>query len=244
MRRRPSIPTRARRHAGGQSLDHARRSAPARRSAACPTRRRSASTARRSARRAFTAKSGPATIRRLFNDSTKTESFELRGSIVPLQSQKSSVDVDCGAGFHQRHRKRRLRPDLRDHIRTAQPDADYRLQDNFGGTNYLTVNWRQGLDIFGASHRGDDFLSRDGASPKFSVLNFWFTRYQTLTDAWSLKLAAAGQAGSGPLFTSQQFYLGGAGLRTRLWQRRDQRRQRHRRARSNCASTRSSVINT
>ena len=52
-------------------------------------------------------------------------------------------------------------------------------------------------------------LSRDGASGKFSALNFWFTRYQTLNDAWSVKLSGAGQMASGPLFTSQQFYLGG-----------------------------------
>ncbi len=42
------------------------------------------------------------------------------------------------------------------------------------------------------------------------MLDLWFTRYQTLTDAWSVKIAAAGQIASGPLFTSQQFYLGGA----------------------------------
>ena len=71
------------------------------------------------------------------------------------------------------------------------------------------MNYRQGIDVFGASHRGDDYLSREGASGKFSALNFWFTRYQTLSDAWSLKLASAGQTASGPLFTSQQFYLGG-----------------------------------
>ncbi len=53
-------------------------------------------------------------------------------------------------------------------------------------------------------------LSRDGASSNFSVLNLWFTRYQTLNDAWSLKVAAASQTASRPLFTSQQFYLGGA----------------------------------
>ena len=100
-------------------------------------------------------------------------------------------------------------PIYNDRIRTVSLTSDYRLQDNFGGTNYLTVNWRQGLDILGASHRGDDYLSRDGASGKFSALNFWFTRYQTITDAWSLKLAAAGQMASGPLFLSQQFYLGG-----------------------------------
>jgi hemolysin activation/secretion protein len=41
------------------------------------------------------------------------------------------------------------------------------------------------------------------------VLDFWFTRYQTLSDAWSVKVATASQMASGPLFTSQQFYLGG-----------------------------------
>jgi hemolysin activation/secretion protein len=42
------------------------------------------------------------------------------------------------------------------------------------------------------------------------VMDFWFTRYQTLSDAWSVKVSAASQIASGPLFTSQQFYLGGA----------------------------------
>ena len=43
------------------------------------------------------------------------------------------------------------------------------------------------------------------------MLNLWFTRYQTLTDAWSLKLAAAGQIGlTARCSLSQQFYLGGA----------------------------------
>ena len=49
-----------------------------------------------------------------------------------------------------------------------------------------------------------------GASPTFSALNAWFTRYQTLTDTWSLKISGAGQVASGPLYLSQQFYLGGA----------------------------------
>ena len=41
------------------------------------------------------------------------------------------------------------------------------------------------------------------------MLGVWFNRLQTLSDAWSVKLSAAGQIASGPLFTSQQFYLGG-----------------------------------
>ena len=151
----------------------------------------------------------PGDYRHLYSDNIKTESFEIRGSIVPLQSQKSSLTLTAAAGFTNATENDVFGPIYADRIRTASLTSDYRLQDDFGGTNYLTVNYRQGLDILGASHRGDDYLSRDGASGKFSALNFWFTRYQTLSDAWSLKLAAAGQTASGPLFTSQQFYLGG-----------------------------------
>ena len=151
----------------------------------------------------------PGDYRHLYSDNIKTESFEIHGSIAPLQSQKASLTLTAAAGFTNASENDVFGPIYADRIRTASLTSDYRLQDNFGGINYLTVNYRQGLDIFGASHRGDDDLSRVGASGTFSALNFWYARYQTLTNAWSLKLAAAGQTASGPLFTSQQFYLGG-----------------------------------
>ncbi|QWG14807.1 BamA/TamA family outer membrane protein [Bradyrhizobium sediminis] len=149
-------------------------------------------------------------LRRLFNDVTKTESFETHGSVVPLQSQKSTLTITAAAGFGNVSESDVIGPIYRDYIRTVSLTSDYRLQDNFGGNNYLTVMGRQGLDIFGASQQDDVFSSRYGASSTFSVLGLWFTRYQTLPDAWSVKLSAAGQIASGPLFLSQQFYLGGA----------------------------------
>jgi hemolysin activation/secretion protein len=152
----------------------------------------------------------PGDFRHLVNDNTKTESFEVHGSVVPLQSQRSSLTLTAGLGFSNVAESDMFGPVYADHVRNLSLTSDYRLQDNFGGNSYLTLNYRQGLDILGASHRDDDFLSHDGASGKFSALNFWFTRYQTLSDAWSLKFASAGQWASGPLFTSQQFYLGGA----------------------------------
>jgi hemolysin activation/secretion protein len=152
----------------------------------------------------------PGDIRRLYNDTTKTQAFEIHGSTVPVQSQRSTLTLTAAAGFSDVSERDVFGLYYSDHIRTASLTSDYRLQDRFGGTNYATVTYRQGLDIFGASHLGDDFVSRDGANANFSVLNFWFTRYQTLTDTWSIKLSAASQTASGPLFTSQQFYLGGA----------------------------------
>ncbi len=152
----------------------------------------------------------PGDIRRLDNTVTTTETFEIRGSIVPLQAQNSTLTLTGALAFSNVTEKDVFGAFYMDHIRTIRLTSDYRLQDNFGGTNYLTATWRQGLDVFGASRGDDVFVSRNGVSPTFSVLNLGFTRYQTLSNVWSVKLSGAGQIASGPLFTSQQFYLGGA----------------------------------
>jgi hemolysin activation/secretion protein len=152
----------------------------------------------------------PGDWRRLYNDLTRTEIFEVHGSIVPVQSLRQTLTLTAAAGFTEASESDVFGPAYKDHIRTVSLTSDYRLQDAFGGTNYATMTYRQGLDILGASRFGDDFASRDGASPNFSVLNFYYTRYQTLNDAWSAKLSMASQTASGPLYSSQQFYLGGA----------------------------------
>jgi hemolysin activation/secretion protein len=152
----------------------------------------------------------PGDIRRLDNDSTVTDAFELRGSIAPIQSQQSSLTLTLSAAFSDVSERDVFGTLYEDRIRTLTLASDYHWTDGFGGDSYVTMAYRQGLDIFGATPVGDALASRDGASPGFSVLNSWFTRYQTLSDAWSIKLAAAGQVASGPLYTSQQFYLGGA----------------------------------
>ncbi|OAF17300.1 heme utilization protein [Bradyrhizobium centrolobii] len=152
----------------------------------------------------------PGDARRLDSDITTTEAFEVRASTVPFMSQWSALTLTLAGTLSNVSEHDLFGPYYNDHIRTASLTADYRLQDRFGGTNYATLTYRQGLDIFGASHFDDDLLSRDGASSNFSVLNLWFTRYQALNDVWSVKLSAASQTASRPLFISQQFYLGGA----------------------------------
>jgi hemolysin activation/secretion protein len=152
----------------------------------------------------------PGDIRHATSDNTKTEAFELRASFAAIQSQRSSLTLTTATNFSNVSESDVFGPIYNDHIRNLSLTSDYRLQDNFGGTNYFTMTWRQGFDIMGASHKDDDFLSRDRASGKFSALNVWFTRHQTITDAWSVKIAGAAQTASGPLFLSQQFYLGGA----------------------------------
>ena len=70
-------------------------------------------------------------------------------------------------------------------IRTASLTADTRVQDNLRGINYFVPQFSARPQHLGASSRNDDYISRLDASPRFSAMTFWFTRYQTLTDAWS-----------------------------------------------------------
>ena len=150
----------------------------------------------------------PGDFRRLYNDDTVTERFEVHGSIAPIQTQHASLVLTVAAGFLNATESSMFGTLYEDHVRTLTLTSDYHWDDRLAGDNYFTMSYRQGLDIFGAGSP-DGLSSRDGASPSFSVLNAWFTRYQNLAAGWSIKLAGAAQFASGPLFSSQQFYLGG-----------------------------------
>jgi hemolysin activation/secretion protein len=150
----------------------------------------------------------PGDFRRDYNDNTVTEGFELHGSIAPIQTQHASLVLTVAAGFLNATERSTFGTLYQDHVRTLSLTSDYHWDDRLAGDNYLTVSLRQGLDILGAGSP-DGLSSRDDASPNFSVLNASFTRYQSLLAGWSIKLAGAAQFASGPLFTSQQFYLGG-----------------------------------
>jgi hemolysin activation/secretion protein len=159
---------------------------------------------------AFYSEFWPSDERRLFDTRDQIQNYELRGSIVPLQSRASSLSLTAAANYTDDAERDALGLIYSDHIRAASLTADYKLRDDLNGWNYLTVIVRQGLDILGASQKDDPFTSRAGASGVFTALDFSFARYQPLSDVWSLKLSASGQWASMPLLFSQQFFLGGA----------------------------------
>lgn len=150
----------------------------------------------------------PGDERRAFDTRDQAESYEVRGSVIPLRSREASLWLSAAANFGNFTEKDVFGTAYRDHIRTVSLTADYQLHDAFDGWNYLTVTARQGLDIFDASQRGDPLLSRSDGSGTFSKLELYYTRYQKLSDIWSLKMSAAGQLASTPLLASQEFYLG------------------------------------
>ncbi|HEX5210966.1 MAG TPA: POTRA domain-containing protein [Pseudolabrys sp.] len=148
--------------------------------------------------------------RRQIDTRTINQFYELRGSFVPLETRQSALTITAAVAAIDEVEKDALGTDYNDHIRIARISADYRLRDEFGGNNYFTAGLRQGLGGLGASSSDDPLTSRTGARPDFSVFEYSYTRYQVLSDAWSIKANIAGQFASEPLLSSQTFYLGGA----------------------------------
>lgn len=159
---------------------------------------------------AFYSEVRPGDWRRDYGNLTRTQSAELHASAVPIQTQRQTLTVTLGSQFTEVSEGDAFGPLYRDHLRTLYFTGDYRLKDEYGGANYLTLTLRKGLDVFGASKAGDEMLSRYGGSAQAATLNLQYTRYQSLANDWSVKIAGAGQFASTQLLTSQQFYLGGS----------------------------------
>jgi len=151
----------------------------------------------------------PGDSRKNLDDHTATETYEARASIDPVLSRKSALRLTAALGYSDVSERTSLGTVYNDHIRTVGLAADYKLHDDLGGWNYLNVFYRHGLGVLDASRSGDAFLSNSNGSGIFSVLNFSFTRYQSLSDLVSVKVSSSGQWASAPLLTSQQFYIGG-----------------------------------
>jgi hemolysin activation/secretion protein len=151
----------------------------------------------------------PGDERRLVNTNIKSETFELRASVDPLQTRKSALRVTVAVDYNDVAERDLLGTNYSDHVRTLELRTDYRLNDDMDGVNYLNATLRQGLDVLGASRRGDDTTSNSDSPSNFTLVNFSATRIQKLNDIISLKVSAIGQFTSATLLTSQKFYLGG-----------------------------------
>lgn len=97
-----------------------------------------------------------------------------------------------------------------DRLRVVRLQADYALQDDLGGTNFLAVEFSRGLDILNASDAGDAALSRADGEGSFTKFRFDAIRLQQIWGPLSLRLAGQGQVALDPLLSSEEFLLGGS----------------------------------
>jgi hemolysin activation/secretion protein len=151
----------------------------------------------------------PGDERRLLRTVSRADTYEARLAFAPVLSQLQSLWLTGSLGISDAEERNAYGRLSSDRIRLASLTADYKLHAAEGSWSYLSATYRRGLGLVDPKDDSEDWLSRGGASPRFSLLNVSFAHYQNLVDSWSLKLSAVGQVASGPLLSSQQYYLGG-----------------------------------
>jgi hemolysin activation/secretion protein len=100
-------------------------------------------------------------------------------------------------------------PLTRDRVRAARFNVSYDRDDPLGGYDFVNSTVSQGLRVLDASSPGQQYLSRAGAQPDFSKLEYGLTRFQALSDSWTIVTALSGQVSSGVLYSAEQFGFGG-----------------------------------
>ena len=100
-------------------------------------------------------------------------------------------------------------PLTRDRIRAARANLSYDRADPLGGYNYASLTVSRGLPVLNANSPGEPLISRLGAEPDFTKLDYSLTHFQPLVPDWTSVASVSGQKASGPLYSPEQFGYGG-----------------------------------
>lgn len=152
----------------------------------------------------------PGDERRALDTRTLNQTYDLRASFPMILNRTTNLSLYTGVAAVEEKEQDSAGITYEDHLRVIRLGTDLKIIDDLNGTNFAGIGLRQGIDAFNASQQGDLRNSRLDAKPSFSVFEFNYARLQQLLGTWSVKASITGQLASGPLFSSQAFYLGGA----------------------------------
>ncbi|MGB0577223.1 MAG: ShlB/FhaC/HecB family hemolysin secretion/activation protein [Alphaproteobacteria bacterium] len=96
-----------------------------------------------------------------------------------------------------------------DKLRVLRVGSRFNASDDFGGTNYLTAEYSQGLDVFGASDQGSGFVSNINGRSDFIKVKADFTWGQNIVKNLDLQLSGSGQWSPHTFMSSEEFTVGG-----------------------------------
>lgn len=96
-----------------------------------------------------------------------------------------------------------------DRVRSLRVGARVFFDDPWDGGNWYYATVSRGLDIFGASDKGDAPLSRFDGDPEYTKLTVELIRRQRLNDDFSLQGWIYGQLTGDRMLSGEEFRLGG-----------------------------------
>ncbi len=145
---------------------------------------------------------------RLFDYETSSKYYSF-GLSYPIMRSR---DMNLNASLFYNHRDSTSM--LSDSIHTEDKTRNMTLSlafdasDTWGGVNQVILDYSHGLDVAGASNE-EVGSSRPSAAPGFNKFSLFVSRNQQLFDNFSLYVSGMGQTADKPLFSYDQFSLGG-----------------------------------
>lgn len=101
--------------------------------------------------------------------------------------------------------------DRSERIPAIRLGLDYNIFDTIWkpAVNEMSMTVSHGLDIFNATDKGANTLTRANGDPQYTKAEAEISRLQTLTNDLNVFVGVRGQLASGPLLSSEEFGIGG-----------------------------------
>lgn len=128
-----------------------------------------------------------------------------------LRSRTTNLNGYLGFDWRDVRSDNELETRREDNIRSVRAGGQFEMLDNFFGVgiNSADVELSKGVDIFGASGKGDVDLSRGRGDPQYTKLTAELQRLQRITPVLNLLVAGRGQWSANALLSSEEFGVGG-----------------------------------
>ncbi len=128
-----------------------------------------------------------------------------------VRSRTTNLTARATFDYRNVTSKNDLEPKREDKIRSLRLGGTLQFMDTlFGvGVNALDLEISQGIDILGASYKGQSNLTRSSGDPKYTKANLQLQRLQRIVSDLNLLLAGKGQWSANPLLSSEEFGVGG-----------------------------------
>lgn len=140
---------------------------------------------------------------------TKTLSLALTHPLI--RSRDKNLILSLKFDTLDSEKKDNLSPDkTRDHLRILKFGSTWQSADLWGGVSTIAGEISKGIDLFGASKRGDANMTRAQGAPDFTKISAEISRLQNLSHDTDLLFSATGQKSSHMLLSSEEFGIGGA----------------------------------
>lgn len=158
---------------------------------------------------ALTSESRPGRNLRPLNVHSEVFAASANVSYPLIRSRQLNLRLEGSFDYTDLETEVLSRPYTEDKLRVLRLGATFDRLDTYNGFNAARVTISQGLDIFDASPRNSELLSRFDGLSNFTKISAQFARMQNLPANFSLLATATGQYTEDSLLASEQIGLGG-----------------------------------